>query len=88
MPESKKRKKSTYTPPANASGSEVKPVRIGSPRWLAPTMVAMFVVGLIWIVLWYLAPNSIPIIKDLGWVNLLIGFGFFGVGFILATKWE
>lgn len=87
MPESRRRKKQNYTPPANASGTP-KPVRIGSPRWLAPTMLTMFVVGLLWIVAWYIAGTTIPVMRDLGWVNLLVGFGFIGVGFALATRWE
>jgi hypothetical protein len=43
-------------------------------------------VGLTWIVLWYLVP--IPFLEDLGAWNIVIGFGFISVGFVLATKWR
>lgn len=88
MPESRRRKKSTYTPPANASGTPQKPARIGSPSWLVPTMLAMFIIGLLWIVVWYIAPTGIPVIESLGPWNLAVGFGFVGVGFALATRWQ
>ena len=45
MPESKgRKKKDAYTPPP--SKGERKVARLGSPSWLAPTMVTLFVVGL------------------------------------------
>lgn len=91
MPESKGRKKDDFTPPP--SRGERKAARIGSPRWLAPTMVAMFVIGLAWIVVFYLAGSMIPFMNSVGGdlnalVNVAIGFAFIIVGFILATKWQ
>lgn len=88
MPKSKIRKKlqPAYTPP---SSGEQKAVRIGNPAWLVPAMVSFFVLGLLWIVVFYLAGNQVPIMKDLNnLVNVLIGFGFIGVGFALATRWQ
>lgn len=64
-----------------------KPVRLDSPRWLAPVMVACFVIGLVWIVAYYIAPEA-PFISTLGWWNVVVGFGFFTVGFVLSTKWK
>ena len=52
-------------------------------------MVAMFVIGLLWIVAFYLNGNSIPVMKDLNNMeNVLVGFGFIGVGFFLSTRWR
>ncbi len=88
MPESKGRKKAVYTPPPTTKG-ERKVARIGSPSWLAPTMVAMFVIGLTYIVVFYIAGSQIPIMQDLSaLVNVLIGFAFIAVGFFLATRWK
>lgn len=88
MPESKGRKKDVYTPPPTSKG-ERKIARLGSPSWLAPTMVAMFVIGLTYIVIFYIAGSQVPIMKDLGnLVNVGIGFAFIGVGFALATRWK
>ena len=88
MPESKGRKKAVYTPPPTTKG-ERKVARIGSPSWLAPTMVTLFVVGLTYIVVFYIAGNDIPIMRDLSaLVNVAIGFAFIAGGFILATRWK
>lgn len=88
MPESKGRKKDVYTPPPTQKG-ERKVARIGSPSWLAPTMVAFFVVGLAWIVVFYVAGSQVPLMKDLSaLVNVGIGFAMIMVGFFLATKWK
>ncbi len=88
MPESKGRKKDVYTPPPTGKG-ERKVARLGSPSWLAPTMVAMFCIGLAYIVIYYIAGPSIPLMKDLSpLVNVGIGFAFIAVGFGLATRWK
>ena len=50
-------------------------------------MVAMFVIGLLWIVVWYIAPNN-PLMGPLAGWNVAIGFVFIAVGFFLATKWR
>ncbi len=88
MPESKGRKKDVYTPPPTGKG-ERKVARLGSPRWLAPTMVALFVIGLTYIVVYYIAGSQIPVMKDLSpLVNVGIGFVFIAGGFGLATRWH
>jgi uncharacterized membrane-anchored protein len=88
MPVSKRRKSNqpAYTPPSSFKPSSVK---IGNPSWLAPLMVAMFVIGLLWIVIFYLAGTSVPVMKNLNNMeNVLVGFGFIGVGFFLSTRWR
>ncbi|MBI1352076.1 MAG: hypothetical protein GC156_13285 [Actinomycetales bacterium] len=88
MPESKGRKKAVYTPPPTTKG-ERKVARIGSPSWLAPTMVALFVIGLAYIVIFYIAGSQIPVMRDLSaLLNVLIGFAFIAGGFVLATRWK
>lgn len=87
MPESKGRKKEPYTPPPTRG--ERKVAKIGSPRWLAPTMVALFVIGLAYIVVFYVAGSQVPVMKDLNaLVNVGIGFAFIIGGFILSTRWR
>ena len=58
-----------------------------SPRWLAPTMVAAFLIGLFWIVVFYVTQTEYPV-PGIGAWNMIIGFGFIGVGFSLATRWR
>lgn len=84
MPVSKKRKKEnkpvvTQVAPLDES--------IESPRWLAPVMLASFLIGLIWIVVFYMTETRYPIPSVGAW-NMLVGFGFIGVGFTLATRWR
>ena len=64
MPESKGRKKTPYTPPP--SKGERKVAKIGSPGWLAPAMIACFVIGLVYIVIYYVAGSQIPIMNSIG----------------------
>ena len=83
MPESRKRKKDVTVRPA---ALRKEPVRLDSPRWLPIVMVAMWVIGLVWIVAWYMVP--IPFFEALGGWNIAIGFAFISVGFVLATRWK
>ncbi len=83
MPESRPRKKSTYTSPASKPTTR----RVGSRRWVAPAMVACWLVGLIWIVVHYLAPD-LKYMAELGNWNLLVGMALISLGFVFATQWE
>lgn len=60
-------------------------------RWAAPMMVASGVIGLIWIVLFYMtaeADASIPVLSDLGNWNIVVGMGYIVLAFVFSTKWE
>ena len=46
------------------------------------------VVGLAWIVVYYLSQGSIPGLSALGAWNLVIGFTFIIAGVALATRWR
>ena len=53
MPKSKGRKKSAYTPPdgARQSSNQARALQ-PSPRWYAPVMVGLMLLGLLWIVVY------------------------------------
>ena len=92
MPKSKVRRKDSYTPKAVTAKAK-KPHKIGSGRWVAPVMVTLFLLGLVWIVLFYItaaggSTSSIPLMEQLGNWNILVGFGLIGGGFILSTRWR
>ncbi|MGH3459110.1 cell division protein CrgA [Aeromicrobium sp.] len=60
-------------------------------RWAAPAMVASAVVGLLWIVVFYVVSGTdtrIPFYSDLGQWNIVIGMGFILAAFGFAMKWE
>ena len=85
MPESKKRKKAVYTPPpAPTSARKRKP----SPIWLAPLMLALFGIGILWLVVFYLSQGDMPFVGALDNWNLVVGFGFIVAGFALSTQWR
>ncbi|TAK70366.1 MAG: cell division protein CrgA [Actinomycetota bacterium] len=84
MPESRIRRKKAS---AVALDDSRKPVRVGSGRWVAPTMVTLFVVGLVWIVVWYIAPDN-ALMRPLTFWNVVIGFVLIGAGFVTATRWK
>lgn len=89
MPKSKVRKKpeSTMRPAATMSAGSVHAVR-PSPRWYPIVMAAVLVIGLAWIVVYYLAGDSVPLMKDLGAWNFAVGFGVMIVGLGMAVRWR
>lgn len=82
MPESKGRSKPAFTPPPRA-----QKVKIGNPRWFAPVMVGLMVVGLLWVVVFYITSQQYPV-PQLGRWNLLVGFGLMLAGFGMTTRWR
>ena len=85
MPVSRKRKKAAYTPQTTATTpSKRKP----SPVWLAPLMLALFGIGVLWLVVFYITEGNMPFVADLENWNLLVGFGFIIAGFGLSTQWR
>jgi peptidoglycan/LPS O-acetylase OafA/YrhL len=87
VPESKSRKKKST--PAEQAAAPAKAQAQGNPRWLVPTMLGLMLVGLAWIVLYYLtAPGlGLPIPALGGW-NLAVGFVLIIAGFGLTTRWR
>ncbi|MEI6844801.1 MAG: cell division protein CrgA [Actinomycetes bacterium] len=85
MPKSKLRKKDKNVIPAEILHPVSLPAE--SPRWLAPVMVSGFLIGLAWIVVFYVTSTNYPI-PGIGAWNMVVGFAFIGVGFSLATKWR
>jgi len=63
---------------------------LGRGRGVVVGMLGCFLLGLAWIVVYYVTSQdlTIPVIRDLGNYNLLVGIGFMAVGFVYATKWE
>lgn len=60
-------------------------------RWAGPAMVTSALVGLLWIVVFYVVSGTdarIPVYSDLGQWNIVIGMGFILAAFGFAMKWE
>ncbi len=90
MPKSKVRKKAAYTPPSDVmtSAASRAKAKSPSPTWFAVVMVALMLVGLVYIVLYYIAGNSIGFMATLGSWNFLIGFGLMVAGLIMSMRWR
>ena len=90
MPKSKVRKKSVYTPPEGVLQSRSAAARAvqPSPRWYAPLMVTLMVLGLLWIVVYYVAGDRIPFMVSLSAWNLAIGFGAMVLGLVMSMRWR
>lgn len=84
MPKSKTRDKVVYTPPTEPTPQKIK---LESSAWVPRFMVSFFVIGLGWMVLYYLG-SSISWVNDLGAWNVVIGFGFIAAGFGVSTRWR
>ncbi|MEU3346969.1 cell division protein CrgA [Streptomyces sp. NPDC006700] len=84
MPKSRIRKKADYTPPP---AKQTATIKLEGRGWVAPVMLALFLVGLAWIVVFYVTDGSLPI-EALGNVNIVVGFGFIAAGFAVSTQWK
>lgn len=85
MPESRRRKKPS---PRSQSGSHDPAADAPSGRWVPITGSALLILGLLWIVVYYVAGGSIGVIDSLGNWNLLIGMGMIVGGFLVFTRWK
>ncbi|GGB22482.1 hypothetical protein GCM10011492_10360 [Flexivirga endophytica] len=58
-----------------------------SPGWWVPTLCTFMVVGLFWLVVYYLTGEKYPI-PGIGLGNMAIGFVLILVGFGMTTRWR
>lgn len=63
---------------------------LGRGRGVVVGMLGCFLLGLVWIITYYMAGGSdaIPVLYELQQYNLVVGIGFMAVGFVYATRWE
>lgn len=92
MPKSKVRKKTTTsasaTRSAQAEGSlRAKVAAPSSPLYLG-IMLGLFVLGLVWLVVYYLWGGNIAFISNLGNWNFAIAFGMLVAGLIMTMRWR
>ena len=84
MPESKGRAKPAYTPPAKRSSKAT----MANPPWFVPVMLGLMLLGLLWVVTFYVTqPDGYPI-PSLQYWNLGIGFTMMISGFMMTTRWR
>jgi hypothetical protein len=90
LPESKGRAKPAQNPPPKRPSKTTK----ANPPWFVPVMLGLMLLGLLWVVTFYITSASagdsakaFPI-PNLGVWNLIIGFGLMVSGFLMTTRWR
>ena len=58
-----------------------------NPVWFKPIMFGLMLVGLAWIIVFYVSGTTLPI-EQLGDGNILVGFGILFLGFLMTTRWR
>jgi hydrogenase-4 membrane subunit HyfE len=90
VPKSKVRKKPD-APLRTSSGSTVRALA-PSPSWYPIVMAVVLVLGLAYMVVYYLTSSGtsphIPIMAGLGAWNFAVGFGVMLLGLIMAVRWR
>lgn len=88
MPKSKVRKKAAYVPPTGERSRT--PVKVAGPTHpiYIIVMLGLMVVGLLWLVVNYLAGPNLAFMNALGAWNFLIGFALIVIGLLMTMRWR
>ncbi|MFI5085201.1 MAG: cell division protein CrgA [Actinomycetales bacterium] len=89
MPESKPRRRST----SSTQDTPAKPVYKPNPVWYKPVMFGLMLLGLTWIIVYYITGMSGNVgstfpVPNIGNWNIAIGFAIVIVGFMMTTRWR
>jgi hypothetical protein len=91
VPKSKVRKKAD-APIRSASYSTSSRALAPSPQWYPIVMAAVLLLGLAYMVVYYLTSSGtsphIPGMASLGAWNFAVGFGVMLLGLIMAVRWR
>ena len=60
---------------------------IPNPVWFKPIMFGLMLVGLAWIITYYVSGGIFPLRELADW-NIMVGFGILFVGFLMTTRWR
>ncbi len=86
MPKSRVRKKKPdlyVRPAATATTKKKQP----SPAWFGALVIGFMLVGVAWLVTYYISGAALPIRSLEAW-NVVVGFLWIATGFALATQWR
>ena len=87
MPKSKVRRKTAYTPPTNVTRTPVKVAGPTHPVYVG-VMLGLMLLGLIWLVVNYLAGDKIGFMIALNAWNFVIGFALIVIGLLMTMRWR
>lgn len=60
----------------------------GTRRWVAPTFIVVGLLGVAWLVVYYIAGRDMPVMNKLGDWNILIGMGLMAASLGLSMLWK
>ena len=92
--------KITKTTPISSGSVSRTPVKInstGTPRWYLAIMFGLMLLGLAWLIVYYLAASSTTYggegqvlhwMANLGSWNFLIGFALMVAGLLMTMRWR
>ena len=83
MPESKPRKRTAHVAPQTSAAEADKP----NPVWFKPVMFGLMIIGLLWIITFYITQGAYPVQAWASW-NIVAGFGIAIIGFLMTTRWR
>lgn len=75
------RKTASYT--STPGTQTIKP----NGRWFVPTMVTVLLLGLAWLVVFYVSSGAYPV-GAWGYWNLAVGFAILVAGLVMSTRWR
>jgi len=81
------RPKTTTPARKTVSGEGEGRENLPNPVWFKPIMFGFMLLGLAWIIVYYLSQGSWPI-PGINEANIAIGFGFLIIGFFMTTRWR
>jgi hypothetical protein len=89
VPESRTRKSADVK--QKRARSEAKAAKVKAPanrRWVPPTFITVGLLGVAWLITYYVAGQDISFMAALGNWNILIGMGGMAAAFGIATLWQ
>ena len=60
----------------------------GQRAWVPPLFITVGLLGVAWLVVYYVAGSRVPVMKDLANYNILIAMVLIAAAFSLATLWK
>lgn len=95
MPEPKQPKTTADKNKAKRSGESAadraakkRVVAPGARRWVAPAFVTVGLLGVAWLVVYYIAGRDVPFMNKLGDWNILIGMGLMAASLGISMLWK
>ncbi len=97
MPESKVRKEAADKKVAKRKADLTKTkeqakararMSAGTRDWVPWVFIPVGLLGVVWLMVFYIAGNQVPLMQDLRNWNYLIGLGLIAASFVIATLWK